>query len=107
MTFTFCSDGTKTPYDLHSCWNCCGQDSLIMTIPESLFNYGVEKAAPDIYFRLKSKGQLKLQDLDDCFTFAEKAFKKAWFQGEFVNYLPNCQWDENNKQYLFIASSAD
>ena len=28
MTFTFCSDGTKAPYDLNSCWNCCGKESL-------------------------------------------------------------------------------
>lgn len=99
MTFTFCSDGTPVPFDLHSCRNCCGTESLTSKIFETEFNHGNEKVVSTLYFELVNKGEVALEDMVHYFTFNEREFRKFWHRGEFANYIYNCEWDKNKKVY--------
>ncbi len=100
-TFTFCSDGTPLPYDIHSCLNCCGWDTLIKQLPRSRFGFGNEKVAPVVFQRMKEQGEVYRGNFADCFTFTEEAFRKCWYKGEFTSYLPHCGWDHKRKKYFW------
>jgi len=97
--FTICSDGDPIPFHINSTRNCCGLEGLKRAIPQTKFNDGNEKVASNVYFEMKRKITVNIDDLKTYFSVCDNTFAKFWNAGSFTQFIDSCKWDKLNRTY--------